>query len=108
MEKHNWPVRKQLPHFPAIERHNQTPIYFVTVCTKNRRALLASELVHQSLLQAWMTTTAFLIGRYVLMPDHLHLFCAPNGDSRWTLADWVRSWKSRVTRHLPIIEKGHL
>ena len=52
----------------------RTPIYFVTTCTNNRRAILAKQSVHQAFVRfaekgaqrgAW-------VGTYVLMPDHLH------------------------------------
>jgi len=54
----------------------RTPIYFVTTCTNNRRAILATASVHQALVRfaekgaqhgAW-------VGAYVIMPDHLHIF----------------------------------
>jgi len=56
----------------------RSPVYFVTTCTANRRHILATEAIHESLLHfaqegpehgAW-------IGAYVLMPDHVHAFVA--------------------------------
>jgi len=47
-----------------------------------------------------------LIGQYVLMPDHLHLFAAPNpvGEGEApaeprSFDSWVRYWKSQFTKH---------
>jgi len=100
------PQRKSLPHFPALERPNQTVIHFVTVCTKNRQALLASESIHQNLRSAWKAADSFMVGRYVIMPDHLHLFCAPLQPLSGYLKDWVRYWKSLITRQSPNIRKN--
>src|SRR5256885_6005252 len=30
-----------------------------------------------AILNAWKTADHWLVGRYVIMPDHIHLFCAP-------------------------------
>ncbi|MDQ3545235.1 MAG: hypothetical protein M3429_01750, partial [Verrucomicrobiota bacterium] len=28
-------------------------------------------------VESWKGSTAWIVGRYVLMPDHLHLICSP-------------------------------
>ncbi len=108
MEKEKWPRRKCLPHFPAFKRSNQAVIHFVTVCTKNRQALLASEIVHQRVLEAWMIADSFAVGYYVLMPDHIHLFCTPIKPSPGYLKAWIQYWKSLMTRRLPGLAEGRL
>ena len=35
------------------------------------------------------------------MPDHLHLFCAPNDLSPAPITSWVKFWKSQAARHWP-------
>ncbi len=72
----------------------QPTIIFLTVCTKNKDRWLACEQAHSFLLQAWRKADAWQVGRYVLMPDHLHLFCAP-ANIGITLDNWVRFWKNR-------------
>ena len=37
------------------------------------------------------------MGRYVLMPDHLHLFAAP-GPIDLPLENWIRYWKSQFSK----------
>ena len=34
---------------------------------------------------------------YLLMPDHLHLFCAPR-DLRFTIERWIGYWKERFAK----------
>ena len=91
--------RRHPPHFPPIERHNTAIIVFLTVCTKDRKQLLANELSHGLLRTAWATQPSWLVGRYVIMPDHVHLFCAPADLVAEPLEPWVRFWKSFVTKN---------
>jgi putative transposase len=64
-------------------------IVFVTVCTKQRRRWLATADNHLALVSVWNEATGWHVGRYVLMPDHLHLFAAP-GKLELPLDNWVR------------------
>ncbi|HEY0255870.1 MAG TPA: hypothetical protein VGC39_00390 [Candidatus Methylacidiphilales bacterium] len=106
MEKKQWPARRGLPHFPGVDRHNRAVIHFITGCTKDRRRLLATEIVHQGLLAAWRVADSFFVGRYVIMPDHIHLFCSPARETPGYLEAWVRYWKSVATRQFPGIGRG--
>ena len=69
--------RKHPTHQSAYERHNTPVIVFLTVCTKDRKAIIANDSAHHLLRAAWQTQPSWLVGRYVILPDHLHLFCAP-------------------------------
>jgi REP-associated tyrosine transposase len=92
--------RKQRLHRLSM-LYVRSPIYFVTACTENRRELLANELIHQTFLefaQAGRRHGAW-IGRYVLMPDHLHLFVATD-DRRIELAMWMKSLKNSISKSL--------
>jgi len=40
----------------------------------------------------WSKATAWLVGDYLLMPDHLHLFCAPR-DVSFSIETWTAYWK---------------
>jgi putative transposase len=92
------PRRKQPPHQPPCDQHNRSVIVFVTVCTKRRRPVLAQRRVHDALVDAWTGTREWRVGRHVVLPDHVHLFCAPAGSPPSPLASWVRYWKRLVTR----------
>ena len=73
----------------------------LTVCTKHRERWLAQEFVEDSLHQIWQdTATAWLVSDYLLMPDHLHLFCAPR-DLKFTVERWISFWKDRFTKTHP-------
>ena len=46
------------------------------------------------------TATAWLVTDYLLMPDHLHLFCGPC-DLKFTIERWIAFWKDRFTKTHP-------
>ena len=92
------PDRKRPIHQPVLESGNRAVIVFVTVCTKNRASMLATPAMHQSILEAWSAAGHWLVGRYVVMPDHIHLFCAPGVYPVRPLLNWVRFWKSLVAK----------
>jgi putative transposase len=89
------PQRSRPVHGVKIQSHLPT-IVFLTVCTKNRTPWLASAEVHDLLLSVWKSATAWIVGRYVVMPDHLHLFATP-GTPELPLENWVKFWKSRFS-----------
>jgi REP element-mobilizing transposase RayT len=81
--------------------HEKQPIYFVTACTAERRELLANEPIHETFLRFVANASArgAWVGRYVLMPDHLHLFLVLE-DDRIRLSEWVRSMKNAISKAL--------
>lgn len=78
----------------------ESPVYFVTACTEKRRALLANHETYAVFRQLCITARdrGALVGRYVLMPDHLHLFvCIPLGEMG--LSIWMKSLKNNLSKH---------
>jgi putative transposase len=96
------PKRKSLPHHPTVRRHNQSTIIFLTICVKDRRKLLAQDEIHELMIDCWGKADAWMVGRYMLMPDHLHLFCAPASNPILPLRDWVYKWRGIATRQWPV------
>ena len=78
------------------------PIYFVTTWTRNRRQVLARDEVACILIGEWRAAHqhhGWAIGRYVIMPDHVHFFCRPELDAK-PLSEFVGSWKSYTSRKI--------
>lgn len=75
---------------------------FCTVCAEDRVTWIAQDAVHRALHQLWETTaTAWLVGEYVLMPDHAHFMCCPRAIREGTSVErWTSFWKDRLSRHL--------
>jgi putative transposase len=86
------------------------PLFFVTFSTHKRRSLLANEVVHDTFIsycEKGLSLGAG-VGRYVLMPDHIHLFVRLCPDL--SLAQWVRNLKRAISRsiveHTPHWQEG--
>jgi putative transposase len=93
--------RKRPAHFPAVESGFRSIIIFLTVCTRARRPLLANDGAANLLRAAWSAANFWVIGRYVILPNHIHLFCAPNAHPAQPLKNWISFWKNHVTRSWP-------
>ncbi len=71
------------------------PFYFLTFNTHLRRNVLAKDAVHdafRTFAERADAERGITVGRYVLMPDHVHLFVALPDDAK--LAPWVKSLKA--------------
>ena len=79
---------------------NTDPLYFVTFNTYKRRPLLSHEALHQS----WLTfatrapNSGAWVGRYVIMPDHIHLFVGLTDSAK--LTTWVQATKAVLGKEL--------
>ena len=89
----NRPPRLQL--FAA-----QQPFYFVTFNTSDRRHLLASALVHECFVDFCIRASPYgvAVGRYVLMPDHAHMFVMTSEGTK--LTDWMRALRTVLGKGL--------
>lgn len=71
------PRRRRPAHFPTVTIGFQSIIIFLTVCTRQRKPLLTNDGAAQLIIESWQAGSFWRVGRYVIMPDHIHLFCAP-------------------------------
>ena len=99
---------KHLRRLPRI--WIDSPIYFVTTCTKNRCTILARDGAAQILIAEWRTARerhGWAVGRYVIMPDHVHFFCRPELDAK-NLSEFVGAWKSWTSREINALGRPKL
>ncbi len=87
----------QLPdrHRPNHAIHPVThrpTLVFLTVCTRDPKRLLDNPTAHDAIVRAWTSAAAWRVGRYVIMPDHVHLFVTP-GTPQLPLINWLKFWK---------------
>ena len=89
---------------PSLDRlFPSNPVFFVTACTHRRRALLASDVVHTSFVR--FSRRAYdehgiAVGRYVIMPDHIHLFVCGTDD--FELGRWMGMLKQCLEKALAV------
>src|SRR6185312_3414770 len=90
---------RSLPAHGVYRQINRPTLVFLTVCTSERKPYLADPVVHQHLVDVWTQADKWLVGRYVIMPDHIHLFASP-ASRDITFDAWVKFWKSQFTRRV--------
>src|ERR1700686_1620583 len=79
----------------------ESPIYFLTACANNRRNIFANAATHKAFVEFAKHGPEFgaWLGKYVLMPDHVHAFVALD-DEKITLANWMKSLKNSLSKTL--------
>jgi REP-associated tyrosine transposase len=86
------------PRLHLVFQKYDPPLYFVTFNTHRRRRLLDNDTVHTQLIEFANNgvTRGVAIGRYVIMPDHVHLFA--RGARDYPLTQWMRLLKRSLSR----------
>jgi putative transposase len=78
------------------------PIYFITTCTFERRAILAAKEVAAILIDEWRNAHnrhGWAIGCYVIMPDHMHFFCSAELGAK-ALSTFIQAWKQWTSKRI--------
>jgi putative transposase len=91
-----WHAPRKRPTHGVILTPDAPSIVFLTICTEKREPWLADPEVHGLLKNIWRQAAGWLVGRYVLMPDHIHMFAGWAG-GKWSLETWVQFWKARLS-----------
>jgi putative transposase len=74
--------------------------YFITFCTYERGQTLANPPLHECFCRFSQEAVRrqIFVGRYVIMPDHIHLFVAFSEQDQ--LSRWVKSLKNTLSKTL--------
>jgi len=84
---------------PPVERHDTPLILFVTIALQPRTPSLADAHFREAFVLACRDADVWSVGRYVIMPDHVHLFCQPLSTSITGIKPWASYLKRCITRH---------
>jgi REP element-mobilizing transposase RayT len=79
------------------------PVYFVTFCTRDRLPipdLAKAQAALEGYAGRGMREFGTALGRYVIMPDHIHLFVC--GDADFVLSKWVAGLKRVISKTLGV------
>jgi REP element-mobilizing transposase RayT len=78
---------------------SEQPIYFITACAYNRRRFLDQSDINEAFIQfgARAQEHGVWVGRYVIMPDHIHLAFGPEA---MPVSRWMKSLKKAISKVL--------
>jgi REP element-mobilizing transposase RayT len=88
------PIKGRPSRLEQVFQVYDSPVYFVTFCALHRQPILANERVHaafRAYSERGLQEHHVAVGRYVIMPDHVHLFVC--GGQTFDLGLWVRGLK---------------
>ena len=89
------PERKHLRRLDEVYKRDLPPVFFITLCTYERKRILDSDDMALEIIDTFKQSEhrhGWLVGRYVVMPDHLHFFAAPGNMSK-DLSGFIRAFK---------------
>jgi REP element-mobilizing transposase RayT len=95
------PAHRHLKRLALVWK--KQPVYFVTTCVAGRRHLLADVKAHAIFREEWAGLRerhGWAVGRYVVMPDHVHFFLMSEADSPKPLHAVVGKWKEWTAKRL--------
>ncbi len=102
-------IKGRPPRLDQIFQSYDSPLYFVTICTLHRRKIVDLAAVHSAFRKyALRGETEFnvAVGRYIIMPDHLHFFV--RGGADFILAQWANGLKRAMSVALGATSKQPL
>lgn len=95
-------IGRHTPQKGVVLSADMPLILFCTVCADDRGTWVAQATVMEALHHVWQQEdNAWLVGDYVLMPDHAHFFCCPRCMSVGiTVERWTAFWKDRFSKRV--------
>ena len=89
------------PRLPAIRlRWEKSIIYFVTICVKDRRKVLATPEVFGAIKIVIAQLHKWYVLAGVIMPDHVHWVVAPVDDRDLSVGDFSHGFKRQLRKCL--------
>lgn len=93
-------------HPPPVHIGNRPVILHVTVTTQKHCPILSDPVIHKILCRSWAESDRWRVGYYMIMPDHIHLFCAPGCHLTLPVNRWCRYWKRLAGQMYPRLRGG--
>ena len=90
------------PRLRRLDRlYTDAPVYFLTLCTQDRKRTLANAPIHEEFTRFSTQATDFLVwvGYFLIMPDHIHLFAGFCRESP-ALEKWIKALRGDLSKVL--------
>ncbi|MCU0782929.1 MAG: transposase [Verrucomicrobia bacterium] len=85
-----------------LERvYENSPVYFIPFCVEGRKPILAHPELHAAFIRFSQQALArdVFVGRYILMPDHVHLFVKLPPPAA-NFSAWMKNLKNFLSKKL--------
>jgi putative transposase len=77
--------------------------FFIATCTHQRKPNLTGPAVVSILVDEWQLALprhGWMVGRFIVMPDHVHFFCISAGVGAKSLSGFMQGWKQWTSKRL--------
>jgi putative transposase len=94
-------MHKHLSRLPCY--WETKPLFFITTTIYRRQSILADRIAAEILLEEWHQAFfrhGWRVGRYVIMPDHVHFLCMPAEENGRSLSQFMQAWKQWTSKHM--------
>lgn len=90
-------IKGRPPRLTPVFQTYDAPLFFVTACTLFRRPFPSLEIAADAFRTYATRAQSFniAVGRYVIMPNHIHLFVC--GAHDFVLAEWMKGLKRGIS-----------
>lgn len=96
------PVGRCTPAQGVWPTFDGSTILWCTVCADQRSSWCAQEAVFAILREVWSDAcNAWLVGDFLIMPDHVHFFATPKNGPWVEVERWTAFWKDRFSKRTP-------
>jgi len=95
-------IKAKPPRLGLLFARFEAPVYLLSFNTHTRRQVLATAAVHAAFIKYCHHAAKFgiIVGRYVIMPDHVHLFLCFGSNCTITLSEWIKGMKRQLNSAL--------
>lgn len=99
-------IGRRTPAKGVVLSDDMPLILFCTVCARDRGQWVAQKQAMRTLHTLWQQeAAAWLVGPFVLMPDHLHFLCCPKDlGAAVDVERWTAYWKDRFSKATKRVE----
>ena len=94
-------VGRHLKRLTAV--WSEQEVYFITICVAGRKSILANDVCAAILREEWTALRVrhgWSVGRYVIMPDHVHFMTAPVLAAAKPLSVAIGRWKQWTAKRI--------
>lgn len=93
------PTGRRTPAKGVLPTLTGATVLWCTVCAERRGTWCAQAGVMRLLQELWSDPAqGWLVGDFLLMPDHLHFFATPRAGSGIEVEHWTAFWKDRFAK----------
>jgi hypothetical protein len=83
------------------KQNTTNSIVSITLRLKNCSFPLSERILKTLFTEVWLLTNSWLVWKYLIMPDRIHLLCRSSLVSTVSIKNWIELWKAQIKINWP-------